>query len=173
MMTFNGNAVYAANTNVLAGGNLTASTEIFLNTGQVISGTQGYDLLTVNGTVTTPVLELSSVENGTKYGRAVLNTGGLISTGTLTVGGSGTTNAGDIIYFNGGTLQASAANATFFSNMGAAYVGGTSGSGGAIIDNDGHAITFTQSLLTGVGSLDPLSTAGSSAAVPRAGSTAA
>jgi autotransporter-associated beta strand protein len=112
-----------------------------------------------------------SVGTGNSVGAGLtLNGGGVTSSGSVTFGAGGgsasgtlTLNSGTLtvpaltkgaltfnVNFNGGTLKANAASATFFSAATTALVK----AGGAFIDDGGHAITIGRSLdhdVTGLG----------------------
>ncbi|MGC4014736.1 MAG: autotransporter-associated beta strand repeat-containing protein [Luteolibacter sp.] len=95
--------------------------------------------LNANGTLGVQI----GKQNGTlSYGVVNLN-GGVMST-TIVSPGTGTS----LFNFNGGILQAKAAQASFMTGLGKANVY----SGGAIIDTNGVAITVGQALLAPTGS---------------------
>jgi fibronectin-binding autotransporter adhesin len=90
---------------------------------------------TINGTTNSTNLQFNT--------NAYINlNGGTIQVHQVTNSSAGRFN------FNGGTLKAYDANASFYNNAGSAYVW----PGGAIIDDNGVAITITQVLATPAGS---------------------
>ena len=143
-----GNTLSTTNTLFINGGTVTNSAS---NGTQV--GRQGYGVLTVTngGTFT----DTSAATKGISIGdTGTANTGGTINLdgGTLTASiiksPKGTGSSGAVpcfFYFNGGTLKAGAANATFFST--GVHASAQVRNGGGTIDNNGFAITIGQALL--------------------------
>lgn len=88
------------------------------------------------GTATLGVLQFCQGGNGS--GTLYLN-GGLLNVREVSCGLAGANGA---FFFNGGTLQANADNANFFSGLGATYVD----VGGAVIDSQGFNVTMAQTI---------------------------
>ncbi len=96
---------------------------------------------------TTFVLNFNPFSSGSTTQAGVVN---LISGGTLQIGGvmnSAPAIGTSLLNFNGGTLKAEVANAAFISTISGAYIY----PGGAVIDDNGAAITITQPLLAPTG----------------------
>ncbi len=144
----------------VAGGGTPATTGLngfAVNWSSTGSGHTATITIGAGGQVLTPSLT-TKLNMGTSYNGLTgnsanvanlnLNAGGLLQTlGFLNGVGN---NPNVSINFNGGTLKAgTAANAGFLANLGGAYVYG----GGAILDDNGQAITIAQPLLapTGLG----------------------
>jgi autotransporter-associated beta strand protein len=95
------------------------------------------------GSVTLSVLKFNR-DNGSS-GTMNLNAGGLLKVGEINTNGA--TGATGIFNFNGGTLAASASDATFMQGLTTANVL----VGGAVIDSGANTITIAQPLLDGDG----------------------
>ena len=87
------------------------------------------------------LLQLCHNNDGNSSGTMNLNTSGTLIVSSVGYGGGGASTA--TLNFNGGTLMASGANATFMGGLTRANIR----NGGAIIDDGGYAITISQPLL--------------------------
>ena len=115
----------------------------------LIIGEQGTGTMNVRGGAVTNASTASTIYavslGHVSGGVGVVNLlGGTLN--TLSVGSPGAGSS--TLNFNGGTLQARAANTTFVSALTKAYVR----SGGAVIDDQGYALTIPQNLLAPTGS---------------------
>jgi autotransporter-associated beta strand protein len=113
-----------------------------------------------SGTLTAPAVTLASGDS-TTTGTFNL-TGGTLSTGSVT-GGAGTSD----FFFNGGTLQASAASTNFLSNITNLQIQ----NGGAVIDTNGNNVTISQAIAEGAGSTGGFTKIGSGTLVLSASNT--
>jgi autotransporter-associated beta strand protein len=144
-----GNTAGTSSTLLLNGGTVNVATLNGTVVGRVGSGT-----LTINGGLFS---DTSGVARGIDIGDQATSTGGTVNLngGTLACAliRSVTGNGNSIpcyFNFNGGTLQANAANATFFGDFNGALptniIAQVQDNGGAI-DNAGHAISIAQPLI--------------------------
>jgi autotransporter-associated beta strand protein len=118
----------------------TAGAAAVLNVGNAGNGT----LTVSNGTVNVASGSAGIVLGAGATGSGTINlSGGMIITPQVSKGAGGSAE----VNFNGGTLKASADNATFINGLDAANVL----SGGAVIDSGGYAVTISQPLFNGVG----------------------
>jgi len=155
---YNANASGTATLNINSGGslNVTGNANMDGNSGNSviafnIAGTltdAGVFQILGGGGASDPNLGTLNLESGGVLEAAYINTSSSVD---------GTSN----FLFNGGTLKAYAASTAFMSGLTGAYVGGSNGSNGSTIDNNGHNITIGQALLTGASSAGQ--TAGSNA----------
>ena len=139
---------------------------------KLIVGEQGVGTLNMRGglvtnlaTATAGATLIGGSENTAGSVGVVNLIGGTLNTASVGTGTSGSANVSSTLNFNGGTLQARAASATFLTGLNNAYVW----SGGAAIDSQGNAITIGQSLIAptdnGVTSI-PVATGGAGYVIP-------
>ena len=134
------------------GGTVTVNQGNASGTGAFFVGNVGLGTVTLtNGTInvlsTTP-LGVTFGNSGTTAGNNVLNLdGGTLTAPIVRKGGNATATA--TFNFNGGTLKANKANATFMQGLTTANVQ----TGGAIIDTQAFDITIAQALLNAGGGL--------------------
>ncbi|MES2438015.1 MAG: autotransporter-associated beta strand repeat-containing protein [Verrucomicrobiota bacterium] len=139
---------------IAAGGNgaigvANLSGGIFTNGAGIFLGENGTGTLNISGSSTATMGNMQFGGNATSIAGYLNLLGGALNTGSITKGAS-TAGAVYTVNFNGGTLRATAANASFFAALAntTAYVN----SGGAVIDDGGFAITVAQPLLAPSGS---------------------
>ena len=152
---FDAGAPGTATLNIDAGGSLTVTGSSNMD-GNSDNSTMTYNIA---GTFMDPgIFQILGGGTGNS-GTLNLESGGVFTAGFINT--NSLSNGTSDFLFNGGTLKAFAASTTFMSGLTGAYVGGSNGSNGSTIDNNGNNITIGQALLSGT-----------SAAGQAAGSTA-